>query len=499
MTNQNPNDDFISRFLSVCGSTPGAVAIEELESKRTLTYGELSAEAAHIVGVLLSLGLKPESRVMVVLPNGLEFVSAALACMAEALVLIPVAPTASAREVRTLVEMSRPELVLTNVKLAAVHGSTWESRGVRVCTVDGVAAGCIDLCAQSVAPVPLSPPAAANPVSVRFHTYKGVGRPLGVEHRYRSLMQSADGLHERFSRQELGSVNLVLLPMYPVFGLVCNLVLPLSTGARIVLISSLLGVDLPALLEQKQVQMFCIVPDVARVLVDQARAARLTDPKREYAFHPELMLVSGGSYLDAEVSQAVAAELNIAPPVQGYGTTEVLPIAVQSFYETRVRGTLGRAISGATMRIRAADGSEARPGEAGELEVQTTTVCDGFVGEPQLTSESFQRGWFRTGDLARLDLEGNLSFLGRRLRFTKISGNMVDLAEIEAVTAALPGVRRACVQVRRDELGRNNLMLDVLAEPGSTIDRTRITQALRQELSRFKVPKRIQVQQEVAR
>lgn len=496
-TELHASSQFLDRFLAVCERAPRAVAIEDLHSGLQTPYSELASRAEHIQGALAALGVKRGAPVMIVLPNGVPFVASLLACISREAVAVPASPALKPRELGIIIERATPVVVVTTREIASIHADAFHKHAKHVCAVDGPLPRVIDLTSLSAAPLPLVPP-QGNPVVVRLFTFKGVGRPLGVEHRYRALMHCVDALHERFPRQGPDSVHLVVLPMYPVFGLSCALMLPLSVGARLLLLANPRAVDLPTVLEERRVQVFCLVPDIARLLLGQVQAARASQPNRRFRFHSELMLLSGGSYLELQLATACGVELGLAPIMQGYGTTEALPVMVESFFGPRCIGSIGQAIDGVRLRVRNADGQEARPGKAGELEVAGPTVAAGFIDEPELNARFFSSGWFRTGDLVRIDIEGHVEFLGRRLRFTKIFANMVDLAEVEASAEQLPHVRRARVAVRRNQQGRNGLVLVVVAEAWAELDEGAVLRGLREQLSSHKVPRRIHILREVA-
>jgi acyl-CoA synthetase (AMP-forming)/AMP-acid ligase II len=96
----------------------------------------------------------------------------------------------------------------------------------------------------------------------------------------------------------------------------------------------------------------------------------------------------------------------------------------------------------------------------------------------------------------RIDVDGNLQFIGRRLRFTKVFGNMVDLAEIELVAETLPGVRTADAVVHRDALGRNGVVLQVRTASADLEERS-VLLGLKAQLSRHKLPSEIRITREV--
>ncbi|TMG82112.1 MAG: amino acid adenylation domain-containing protein, partial [Betaproteobacteria bacterium] len=113
---------------------------------------------------------------------------------------------------------------------------------------------------------------------------------------------------------------------------------------------------------------------------------------------------------------------------------------------------VGRSPRGLSVRVVREDGSEAQADEVGALVVSSAHVSPGYWRRPELNTAAFstepgEPGATRylTGDLGRVDHEGNLHFLGRKGSRVKIRGQSIDLSEVEAALAACPGVVRSAV------------------------------------------------------
>jgi acyl-CoA synthetase (AMP-forming)/AMP-acid ligase II len=104
----------------------------------------------------------------------------------------------------------------------------------------------------------------------------------------------------------------------------------------------------------------------------------------------------------------------------------------------------------------------------------------------------FRNGWLRTGDIGYLDEAGHVVFVGRRLNFTKISGNMVDLKEIEDLVKGLQGVKSARSYVF-NEKGREKLSLSIFVTRDFAYTRKEILELCRQNLSGPKIPSQLKI------
>jgi fatty-acyl-CoA synthase len=130
----------------------------------------------------------------------------------------------------------------------------------------------------------------------------------------------------------------------------------------------------------------------------------------------------------------------------------------------------GHVLPGVEIRFRRNDGTLASPGEIGSIEVRSPAMAGGYRNGPELAAHAFNDGWYRSGDLGRLDENDWLHILGRAVDVTWIDGLMVSPTLIEDVLCQLPGVRYAAV-VR--DAGRGRWIAAVVPWPGAAIDPAR--------------------------
>lgn len=486
---------FLHRFLQIAASHPDAVAIHHVDDGVCITYGVLRARAEATNGALGSLGVQAGARVLLLLPNGISLVVAYLAAIGRGAIPVLVNDKLTAHECATLAADALPTAVVTNRRLFAKHEATLVTLpGLRaVVTVDdeptSVAAYPFALaCLSSMNPTPeaLTAPEDDSIVTIQY-TYKGLGEPLPVAHRYRAFVASIDGLHEQIHPQGPGSTYLVALPLYAIFGLVALMLCPLSVGATMLMTNAILRHDIVELLSRYRVTLAVLVPDLIRFLTRQLIERQTPLP----ALDPKLVIYSGGSYLSPDVAQALSKQLGGTPVLQGYGLTECLPVVLQSAVGPAKTGALGRPISNVQVRIVDDCGADVVPGRTGELIVHGPTVAAGYVGKARASAQFFRDGWLHTGDLVRCDADGHLFFVGRRLRITKIMAQMVDLAEIESILALHPRVQRTRVRVICDAEGRNALHISVAC--AADVTSKSVLAHLSAHLSSFKVPRTVEL------
>ena len=166
----------------------------------------------------------------------------------------------------------------------------------------------------------------------------------------------------------------------------------------------------------------------------------------------------------------------------------------------RRAGTVGFALPGVGVRIVDDAGQPVAVGEIGNIQVRGPNVFKGYWRMPEKTAEEFTAdGWFRTGDVGKLDERGYVSIVGRSKDLIISGGYNVYPAEIEGFINELPGVAEsALVGVPHPDFGEVGVVV-VVPRPGASLEPQAVVDALKGQLANFKIPKRCFVVQELPR
>ncbi|WP_235834158.1 AMP-binding protein [Actinomadura logoneensis] len=154
-------------------------------------------------------------------------------------------------------------------------------------------------------------------------------------------------------------------------------------------------------------------------------------------------------------------------------------------------GCLGRPVPGREAMIVGPDGATPVPrGETGELVLRGTGMMHGYFRDPEATARAFAGGWFHTGDLARMDGEGRVYYVGRTKDMIRRSGENVSAQEVETVLQLHPRVAMAAVLPEPDELRGEEVHAVVVAEGGAdAVPPEELIAHGRARLAYFKVPR----------
>lgn len=254
------------------------------------------------------------------------------------------------------------------------------------------------------------------------------------------------------------------LPLYHVHGLVLGVLGPLRIGSRLVHT----GRPTPQRYAAAGGSLYFGVPTVwSRVAAEPAAARALRGAR---------LLVSGSAALPVPVFERLS-HLAGQRPIERYGMTETLILLSTRFDGERRPGRVGFPLTGVRTRLASEDGTVVpHDGESiGELQVQASTLFDGYLHQPEVTIRSYTPdGWFRTGDMATIDPLGWHRIVGRAsVDLIKSGGFRVGAGEVENALLAHPAVAEAAVVGQPDaDLGQRivaYVVADGVAE-GELID-----------------------------
>jgi malonyl-CoA/methylmalonyl-CoA synthetase len=217
--------------------------------------------------------------------------------------------------------------------------------------------------------------------------------------------------------------------------------------------------------------MFFGVPTIYHRLVQSGEVSALRRLR---------LLVSGSAPLPASLAHEVA-ERTGQLPLERYGMTETVMLTSNPYDGPRKPGTVGFALPGVDLRLADDD----------EVQVRGPNVIGGYYERPDADAEAFTAdGWFRTGDLGRLDEDGYLTLVGRSKELIITGGYNVHPREVEEVLGTHPAVREVAVIGRPSDTWGEEVTAVVVAE--REVEPDELKQFAARELVSYKVPKRVE-------
>lgn len=452
------------------------------------TYGQLRDRAVRAAFYLAACGVKREDRVLLVSENRPEWVMAYFGVVKAGATAVPMDHQASAAEIENVVRASGATAVIVSDRVRA-------RLGLNGVLGDARAVGLDDLFAARVPDVEegaLAPREPADLASLIF-TSGTTGKPKGVmltQRNFTSLVSRISGVFDLGERDGLLSV----LPLHHTFEFTAGLLMPLACGAEIAYLEELSGDALAGAFETGRVTAMVGVPALWQLLLRriegqladagldgaarslQNALARAGDagPSRPgegdrqgarfpagaaalgkalfFPVHRRLggrmrFLISGGSAMPPDVYNAFKGMGFTI--YEGYGLTEAAPVLTVQGPGNARAGHVGKPLPGVEVRIRAPDESG-----VGEVIARGPNVMAGYFRDPEATAEVLREGWLHTGDLGRLDEDGNLVIVGRQKDvIIDANGKNVHPDELEELYRDSPYVKELSVVGLPDEGG----------------------------------------------
>jgi long-chain acyl-CoA synthetase len=324
--------------------------------------------------------------------------------------------------------------------------------------------------------VPLQP--RASEAAVLLYTSGTTGRPKAVALSEENILANIEGLKLATGYDE-SQVMLAVLPLFHAYGLTVTTLLPLTTGAQVVVPERFNPRQVLQLIEKHRVSCLIAVPGQYRVLIK--------DPTPIDASSLWLC-IAGAERLPESVAEEFQERFGHRL-VQGYGTTELSPVVSFSPPEDNALGSVGRPLPNITVTIRGENDEVLPAGEIGEVCVAGPSVMLGYLGDPEATAKKIRNGEMRTSDKGYLDKDGYLFLVGRADDLVKVSGEKVYPSEVENALETIDGVEEAAVIAFPDEKHGSRLHAYVQLKPGVTLTDVTLRGACRELLENFKIPR----------
>ena len=464
--------------------SPDSVAILAPE-RAPLSFSRLLAQAREVVTRLNALGIHRNDRVAIVLPNGPEMAVAflSIACGAAA---APLNPAYGASEFDFYLSDLEAKALVIQAGVTSPSVEVAQARGIPVIEIEPKLEGPAGLFGLLGAkPTSGSSPriAKAEDIALVLHTSGTTSRPKMVPLTHQNLCASAEHIRDALALTPSDRC-LNIMPLFHIHGLVASVLSSLAAGASVVATP---GLEAPRFFDWVaafQPTWYTAVPTMHRAIL--ARAAQ----NRQAVNGARFRFIRSCS---SPLSPTVMAELESrfgAPVVEAYGMTEASHQIASNPLPPRVRkpGSVGVA-TGTEIAIMEAGGERLLgQGEVGEIVVRGPNLMRGYAR--QVTDQAFTHGWFRTGDLGRLDADGYLFIEGRIKEIINRGGEKVSPREVEEVLLQHPAVVQAVVFALPDEsLGQEVAAAVVLRD--AQVTEKPLRQFVAARLAYFKVPRRI--------
>jgi long-chain acyl-CoA synthetase len=466
-------------LVNTTRSYPDRIAVRSDE--RTLRYRDLDELSARVARWLLGCGITAGDRVGLMAPNTLEFAELFYGILRAGAVVVPMNPLFKAREVGYHLSDSAAVLALAWHGVADQAAAGAKNAGTELVVIEP--AGLADTLARCD-PAPAVADRAAADTAVILYTSGTTGQPKGAELTHANLLSNVEVTRTTLLNLRPEDVVMGALPLFHSFGQTVGMGCAVATGACLTLLSRFDPVRAFEVIKRDQVTVLLGVPTMYAALLHSASGS----PEDVASVR---LCVSGGAAMPVELMRAFEKQFGCMV-LEGYGLSETSPVASYNHPDReRKPGTIGQAIAGVEMRVQSKEGDPLPSGEIGEIAIRGDNVMKGYWRRPQDTAEAMAGGWFRTGDLGRMDPKGYFSIVDRKKDMIIRGGLNVYPREVEEVLYEHPAVAEAAVIGVPDPMLGEEVAAVVTLKPGASAAPDQLRDYVKAQLAAYKYPRHV--------
>jgi malonyl-CoA/methylmalonyl-CoA synthetase len=459
---------------------------------REISYAALREQSHRVACALMRRGVVPGERVAVQVDKSVEAVLLYIACLRLGAVFVPINVANTPNEVEYFLRDSRPRAAVIRPQDRHVLEPLAIEAGIALETLGENGDGSLCALAAEYADDSALPAVFdADALAAIVYTSGTTGRPKGAMLTRANLASNAAALAEtwRFTRDD---VLLHTLPLFHIHGLFAAINTVLASGSSLFLLSKFDAAQTLAHLREATVYMG--VPTHYTRLLQQAEL----NPQTTATVR---LFVSGSAPLLPDTHGEFLSRTGHVI-LERYGMSETLINTSNPYEGPRLPGSVGPPLKGTAIRVVNAETGavERKPDVVGTLQVKGPNVFVGYWRDEAKTRGEFSAdGWFKTGDVGRIDEAGYVHIVGRAKDLVISGGYNVYPKEVETELDALAGVQESAVfGVPHPDFGEG-VTAAVVPKPGAVLSEQAIIDSVKARLARYKVPKRIVLVEELPR
>ena len=483
-------------FAALRAAFPAALDQVAIETDSGLSYSwaDLERATAMMANLLQSLGLPAGARIAVQVEKSVEALMLYLATLRAGYVFLPLNTAYLSAEIEYFIGNAEPAVVVCSSKnFGWVSKIAFKAGTQNVFTLDDDRSGSLLARAAHCSDQHAVALMQQDDLAAILYTSGTTGRSKGAMLSHGNLLSNALVLKAYWGWQK-NDVLIHALPIFHVHGLFVAVHGALINGSKMIWLAKF---D-PKLVVEKlpQATVFMGVPTLyVRLLAEPGLDREACRNMRLFIAGSAPLLIETFTEWQQRTGHTI---------LERYGMSETAMLTSNPYQghqgDGRRGGTVGFALPGVSLRVQSDEGLPLPVGEIGGIQVKGPNIFKGYWRMPEKTAEEFTAdGYFKTGDVGKIDAQGYVTIVGRSKDLIISGGYNVYPAEIEGYINDLQGVAEsALVGVPHPDFGEVGVAL-VIAKPGVTLDAGQVVAALKSKLANFKIPKQCFVLNELPR
>jgi malonyl-CoA/methylmalonyl-CoA synthetase len=449
------------------------------------TYAQLLDDSARLAGYLLkSRNDLREARVGMLVPPGADYSTVQWGIWRAGGVMLPLCLSATEQEWEYSLSDSEVEVLVTT--------EDWIDKVIPVCQRLGVRVVSLNAALKAPTASLELPSIDESRRAMILYTSGTTSKPKGVVTTHSNIQSQIKALVEAWGWSKEDRIPL-FLPLHHIHGIINIMGCALWSGATIEPFSRF---DMASILERVQIQaytLFMAVPTIYVKLIEELAICQ--EPKRREiisGFAQMRLMVSGSAALPVSVFDGWY-QLTGQKLLERYGMTEIGMALSNPYRGERLAGTVGQPLPNVEVRLKDGEKIIREENVPGEIQVRGPSVFQEYWNRSDITVESFDDGWFRTGDIAVIE-NGYYRIMGRSsVDIIKSGGYKLSALEIESVLLDHPAIRECAVLGIEDNTWGEAVAVAVTLHQDKSLDIESLREWCRQRMSVYKIPKYLKV------
>ena len=483
------NNNLFFALRAAFPSDLDAVAVEA-DSGLNYSWRDLERATAMLANLLESLKLPAGSRIAVQVEKSVEAMLLYLATLRAGYVFLPLNTAYQSAEIEYFIGNAEPAVVVCSKKnFGWVSKIAFKAGTQNVFTLDDDRTGSLLERAAHCSDQHTVAVKSADDLAAILYTSGTTGRSKGAMLTHGNMLSNALVLKDYWGWTP-GDVLIHALPIFHVHGLFVALHGALINGSKMIWCARFDPKFVVSKLPEATV--FMGVPTLyVRLLNEPGLDKNAVRNMRLFVAGSAPLLIETFNEWQTRTGHTI---------LERYGMSETAMLTSNPYVGERRGGTVGFALPGVKLRVQDDDGKALSVDEIGGIQVKGPNVFKGYWRMPEKTKEEFTAdGFFKTGDVGKIDSQGYITIVGRSKDLIISGGYNVYPAEIEGYINELPGVAEsALVGVPHPDFGEVGVAV-VIAKPGTVLEPAAIVAALKASLANFKIPKQCFVVAELPR
>ena len=487
-------------FAALRAAFPADLTATAVETDEGLRYSwqDLDRATAMMANLLQSLDLPEGSRVAVQVEKSVEALMLYLATLRAGYVFLPLNTAYQSAEIEYFIGNAEPAVVVcSGANFGWVSKIAFKAGTQHVFTLNDDRTGSLLERAAHHSDQHQTVARQADDLAAILYTSGTTGRSKGAMLTHGNMLSNALTLKDYWGWKK-GDVLIHALPIFHVHGLFVAIHGALINGSKMIWMAKFDPKRVIA--RMKEATVFMGVPTLyVRMLAEPALDKTAVKNMRLFIAGSAPLLIETFTEWQERTGHTI---------LERYGMSETAmltsnPYAADKRYAKQTErrgGTVGFPLPGVRLRVRGDDGQEMPVGEIGGIQVQGPNVFKGYWRMPEKTAEEFTAdGYFKTGDVGKVDERGYVTIVGRSKDLIISGGYNVYPAEIEGYINEMKGVAEsAVVGVPHPDFGEVGVAV-VIAKSGAVVQPEIVLAELKAKLANFKIPKRCFVVAELPR